>query len=67
MLCLSRKKHEGVTIVTPSGETIRVVIGNVDHGKVKLVFEADKRVAIHRDELLTDGDGPMTTAWGRVR
>lgn len=52
LLVLSRRAREWVTITTPSGETIRVCVVDVDRGKVRLGFDAAKDVAIMRDELL---------------
>lgn len=47
MLYLTRKPGEGVWI----GDKIRVVVRNIEGGKVSLAFEAPKDVTIDRDEV----------------
>jgi carbon storage regulator CsrA len=51
MLCLSRRKNESVILITPAGQTIRVVVTDTSLGKVRLAFEADDDVRILRAEL----------------
>ena len=58
MLCLSRERNEAVTITTPEGRTIRVIVVEPRGSKVRLGFQADKEVKIMRDELI--GTEPQT-------
>lgn len=51
MLVLSRKLKEVTIITTPSGEEIRVVVVDIDRGKIRLGFEADRKIKINRLEL----------------
>ena len=49
-LVVARKRDESVTIVTPSGEHIKVLV--VGSGtQVKLGFQANRAVTIYRTEL----------------
>ncbi len=50
MLVLSRKLGERIVI----GDNLVVTVVAVDHGKVRLGFEAPESVAIRREELLFD-------------
>lgn len=50
MLCLSRKKEERIVIRTLT-EEIWVTITDIRGDKVRLGFEADPNVAIHREEV----------------
>lgn len=56
MLVLSRKKNESIILTLPSGDTIRVSVVDLYHGKVRLGFEASKEVKIFREELLKGED-----------
>ena len=58
MLVLARKSRESVVIAANdhSHELVRVTVIDVCGGRVKLGFEADNDVAIHREEV-----------WERVR
>jgi carbon storage regulator len=47
MLVLSRKKGEGIVFSGPG----RVVVVEIRGDKVRLGFEADASVTIHRDEV----------------
>lgn len=47
MLVLSRLVNESIMI----GDTIRLVVIDIRGNKVKLGFEADKGIQIHRQEL----------------
>ena len=47
MLVLSRKKNEGIEFDGPG----RVVVVGIRGDKVRLGFEADKSVTIHRTEV----------------
>lgn len=51
MLVLSRRASEGV-VVKFGPQVVRVVIVEIRGDKVRLGFEADKAVAIHRDEVV---------------
>lgn len=50
MLVLSRRASEGV-VVKLGPQVVRVVIVEIRGDKVRVGFEADKAVAIHRDEV----------------
>ena len=52
MLTLSRQTHQEVIIETPEGRKIRVAVVQIDGGRVRLGFDADKEVKIHRRELV---------------
>jgi carbon storage regulator len=58
MLVLARKSRESVVIAAnnDSDELVRVTVVDVCGGRVKLGFQADNAVAIHREEV-----------WERVR
>lgn len=55
MLVLSRKLNEKTVIITASGERIEVVLVDIDRGKVRLGFAADRSVQIFREELVAPG------------
>jgi len=48
MLVLTRKRGEVIMI----GDDIKLIVLDVDRGRVKLGFEADKKINIVREELL---------------
>ncbi len=50
MLVLSRKKGEEV-VITVGNQVIRVVVTDIQPGKVRLGFDADSSVIIHRKEV----------------
>ncbi len=52
MLVLSRKVGEVIQI----GPDVRVIVVDIDRGKIRLGFEAPKDVPIFRSELLTAAD-----------
>lgn len=57
MLVLSRKISEQVYIdVPPSTQTRRIVVTTVDidRGKIRLGFEADRDIKVMRPELLSE-------------
>lgn len=58
MLVLSRKTQESVVVADPDGRepVLKVTVLEIDHGKVRLGFEAAKAVPIHRWEV-----------WERIR
>jgi carbon storage regulator CsrA len=53
MLILSRRTQESVVIGEPGGleEIIRITVLQVSNGKVKLGFEVDTRIPVHRAEV----------------
>ena len=53
MLVLSRRLNERIEIETPEGRKITVVVVDLDRrGKVRIGIQADRDVAIFRQELL---------------
>lgn len=62
-LVVARKRDESVTIVTPNGEHIKVLV--VSSGsQVKLGFQADRSFTIYRTELV-EGEGRQESAKAR--
>jgi carbon storage regulator CsrA len=53
MLVLSRKTQESVMVGGPGGteRLLRVTVLEIRSGYVRLGFEADARIAIHRSEV----------------
>lgn len=51
MLVLSRHRDESIWITTPSGERIKVTVVELRGDKVRLGFDADTSVIIHREEV----------------
>lgn len=61
MLVLNRKRDERIIITTPEGRRIDLVIVDIragikgdtylPHGLVRLGFQADRDVTIHREEV----------------
>lgn len=56
MLVLSRKKNEGIVIKGKDGD-IRIVVIDVDKGKIRIGIEAPKGCAIIREELFSEVEG----------
>lgn len=56
MLVLSRKKNESIIIKGKDG-TVRIVVIDVDKGKMRLGIEAPKGYTIVREELLSEIEG----------
>jgi carbon storage regulator len=56
MLVLSRKKNEGIIIKGKEGD-IRILVVEVDKGKIRLGIEAPKGYAIIREELIHEVEG----------
>ncbi|MCX5807268.1 MAG: carbon storage regulator [Proteobacteria bacterium] len=56
MLVLSRKKNQGVLIKGKDGD-IRIVLIEIDKGKVRLGIEASKGYSIIREELVSEIEG----------
>lgn len=52
ILVLSRKLGEAVLIGEPGPNQIRVVVVDIDRGKIRLGFEAARNIPIMRQELL---------------
>jgi len=53
-LILNRTSHEGkdgVLIITPEGDEIRLKVANIQNQTVTLKFDADMKVKILRSEL----------------
>lgn len=50
MLVLSRKKNERI-IIEVGGKKVEIVIVELGPDKVRLGFEADKEIPIHRQEV----------------
>jgi carbon storage regulator len=62
MLVLSRKSKESVVVGGPRGlePTLRVTVLEIKSGRVRLGFEADASVPVHRSEVwerLRENDG----------
>jgi carbon storage regulator len=53
MLVLSRKKHEGIVIKGQDGD-IRIVLIDVDRGRVRIGIDAPRGNTIVREELLVE-------------
>ena len=53
MLVLSRKSQEAVVVGGPEGlqPLLTVTVLEINHGKVRLGFEADAGVPVHRREV----------------
>jgi carbon storage regulator len=58
MLVLTRKNRESVVVggSVGFGHILKVTVLEIGHGKVRLGFEADKDVPVHRSEV-----------WERIR
>ena len=69
MLVLSRKSQEAVVVGGSAGfeRLLKIVVLEIVGGRVRLGFEADKDVAVHRGEvwerILANG-GPVSPAAG---
>jgi carbon storage regulator CsrA len=55
MLVLTRRVHESITITCLDGKQIVLRVVEIDGGKVRLGFEADKRIEILRDNARNGG------------
>jgi carbon storage regulator len=53
MLVLSRKKNEGIIVKSSEGD-IRIVLIEIDRGRIRLGIEAPKGCAVLREELLLE-------------
>ena len=56
MLVLTRKRNEGIIIKGKDGD-IRIVVIEIDKGKIRLGLEAPKGCPIIREELLLEIEG----------
>lgn len=52
MLVLSRKLGERIILDVPDQKPIVVTVVEIDRGKIKIGFDADRTVIISREELL---------------
>lgn len=50
MLVLSRKLNQSVMI----GDDVKITIVEISNGKVRLGIEADRKIAVHRQEVYDD-------------
>ncbi len=61
MLIITRRVDDCVSIKLKTDEELidlgKIKILRIDHGKIRLGFEAKKEIIFIRDELLTDEDG----------
>lgn len=55
-LCLTRKVGDTVRLELPDGSIILIEVGDVQGKQVRLIFNADEAVKIHRGEV---GDEPV--------
>ena len=70
MLVLTRKNRESVVIGRPDGPQVilEITILEIEGGRVRLGFEADTRMPIHRREVwdrICNGTGNGTAAAGK--
>ena len=68
MLVLARKRQESVVIASTDDlhELVRVTVIEVSNGKVKLGFQAEKDLAIHREEVWKRVCDELTTSTPKV-
>jgi carbon storage regulator CsrA len=50
MLVLTRRPEETITIKTPTGQVITIKVCKVKGDAVRLGFDCDKSIEIHRDD-----------------
>lgn len=64
MLVLARKSRESVVIASTGDlqELVRVTVIEISGGKVKLGFQAENDVAIHREEVWQRMSGELTAS-----
>ncbi|HEY1189890.1 MAG TPA: carbon storage regulator [Gemmata sp.] len=58
MLVLTRKVGEKITIRTPDGAVIEIMLTNIDGKKARIGIEAPREFAIVRNELLPNSSPP---------
>lgn len=53
MLVLSRKRQEAVVVVRNGGDggVMRIIVLHISHGRVRLGFDVDGGVSVHRMEV----------------
>ena len=51
MLIVGRKCQEKIIIQTPAGDTIVVIVKDIDHGTVRIGVQASPEVTIDREEI----------------
>jgi carbon storage regulator len=56
MLVISRKKSEGILIKSKEGD-VRIVLIDIERGRVRLGIEAPRGYSIVREELLLEIEG----------
>lgn len=54
MLVLSRKPGEAITIVTPSGDRVRIIVVRANEARLRIGIEAEPNYQIWRDEILPE-------------
>lgn len=64
MLVLSRKIGERIVITPPGHAEIVLTVVDVDGNKVRLGWDADKNVAINREEIQKKKDADKVSAVG---
>ena len=61
MLVLTRKANQGITIDHPLGPIHLIVVEIKNRQYVRIGIQADRRITVHRDEVLAqitqEGDG----------
>lgn len=67
MLVLSRKLGEKVNFYDETKYIGKLIIVDIDRGKVRVGFEMPANIKIFREEIDFDQERqPITTAWGKV-
>lgn len=51
MLVLERKRGEGLTLLTSTGEVIQIGLVSAQHGRAKIGIKAPEGVVVVRDEI----------------
>jgi hypothetical protein len=62
-LCLTFREHESVTIETPCGETIQIMVGLKNGNGRKLHFACRREVKITRDTVTGKEFPPQTLVY----
>lgn len=60
MLVLSREHNQEIVISTESGEIISLMVIEIRGNKVRLGFDASRKVQIHRREVFEAIHGPLS-------
>ena len=53
MLMLTRKRDEKIIIILPSGDTIEVMVSEIDRTQVRIGIVAAPHIKIYREELIS--------------